>query len=47
MTLRRIPGAPSRHGLGAATLGGAIYLPGGASTQGFGAEDTNTVFRLE
>ena len=36
-----------RHGLGAATLDDAIYLPGGASTQGFGAEDTNTVFRLE
>jgi N-acetylneuraminic acid mutarotase len=35
-----------RHGLGAAALDGAIYLPGGASTQGFGAEDTNTVFRL-
>ena len=36
-----------RHGLGAAALGDAIYLPGGASTQGFGAEDVNTVFRLE
>jgi N-acetylneuraminic acid mutarotase len=33
-----------RHGLGAATDGERIYLPGGASQQGFGAEDTHTVF---
>jgi N-acetylneuraminic acid mutarotase len=36
-----------RHGLAAATLGERIYLPGGASQQGFGAEDTNTVFFLD
>lgn len=33
-----------RHGLGAAADAGRIYLPGGASQQGFGAEDTHTVF---
>jgi N-acetylneuraminic acid mutarotase len=36
-----------RHGLAAATLGERIYLPGGASQQGFGAEDDNTVFALQ
>jgi N-acetylneuraminic acid mutarotase len=35
-----------RHGLAAATFAERIYLPGGASQQGFGAEDTNTVFFL-
>ena len=33
-----------RHGLGAAADTDRIYLPGGASQQGFGAEDTHTVF---
>jgi N-acetylneuraminic acid mutarotase len=33
-----------RHGLGAAADADRIYLPGGASQQGFGAEDTHTVF---
>jgi N-acetylneuraminic acid mutarotase len=33
-----------RHGLGAAADAGRIYLPGGASQQGFGAEDTHTAF---
>jgi N-acetylneuraminic acid mutarotase len=33
-----------RHGLAAATSGDRIYLPGGASQQGFGAENTNTLF---
>lgn len=32
-----------RHGLGAAALGGRIYLPGGADAQGFGAADAHTV----
>jgi N-acetylneuraminic acid mutarotase len=32
-----------RHGLAAAELGGSIYLPGGATTQGFGAADAHTV----
>lgn len=36
-----------RHGLAAATSGERIYLPGGASQQGFGAEATNTVFYLD
>jgi N-acetylneuraminic acid mutarotase len=35
-----------RHGLAAATSGASIYLPGGASQQGFGAVDTNTAFFL-
>jgi N-acetylneuraminic acid mutarotase len=33
-----------RHGLGAGADEGRIYLPGGASQQGFGAEDTHTVY---
>ncbi len=32
-----------RHGLAAAVLDGRIYLPGGASTQGFGAVDAHSV----
>ena len=28
-----------RHGMGAATVGGALYVPGGADVQGFGAVD--------
>ncbi len=32
-----------RHGLAAAELGGSIYLPGGATTQGFGAAAAHTV----
>lgn len=37
-TLAPMP-AP-RHGMGAAGWGDALYVPGGASTQGFGAVDT-------
>ena len=33
-----------RHGTVAATIGGAIYLPGGAVRQGFGASAVNEVF---
>ncbi len=33
-----------RHGTGAAELGGAIYVPGGATVEGFGAAATNEVF---
>ena len=33
-----------RHGLGAGAAAARIYLPGGASQQGFGAENTHTVF---
>jgi hypothetical protein len=36
-----------RHGFGAATSGRRIYLPGGARTQGFGAEATNSVLIFE
>jgi N-acetylneuraminic acid mutarotase len=32
-----------RHGLGAAELDGRVYLPGGASAQGFGAVGEHTV----
>ena len=32
-----------RHGLAAAALDGSIYLPGGASSQGFGAVDAHSV----
>jgi hypothetical protein len=30
-----------RHGSGAAVVDGIIYVPGGATLQGFGAVDTN------
>ena len=40
-----LPSMPvPRHGTGAATVGGVIYIPGGASEQGFGAVDTNSAF---
>jgi N-acetylneuraminic acid mutarotase len=40
-----LPSMPvRRHGTGAATIGGVIYIPGGASEQGFGAVDTNSAF---
>lgn len=32
-----------RHGMGAAATGGRLYVPGGASTQGFGAVATHEV----
>jgi N-acetylneuraminic acid mutarotase len=35
-----------RHGYGAATLNGRIYLPGGATHQGAGATQDNSVFYL-
>jgi N-acetylneuraminic acid mutarotase len=35
-----------RHGLAAAALDGSIYLPGGASTEGFGAVDAYSVLSL-
>lgn len=35
-----------RHGTGAAAVGDAIYVPGGATTQAFGAVDTNEVLLL-
>ncbi len=34
-----------RHGMAAAAWGGALYVPGGASQQAFGAVDTHEVFR--
>ena len=36
-----------RHGYGAATLDGRIYLAGGATAQGFGASSENSVFYFE
>jgi N-acetylneuraminic acid mutarotase len=34
-----------RHGTGAAVLNDVLYLPGGATRQGFGAVDTNEAYR--
>ncbi len=36
-----------RHGFGAATVGDRIYLPGGATAQGFGAADDHSVAFFE
>lgn len=36
-----------RHGYAAAVVGDRIYLPGGATSQGFGATDFHTVFFFE
>lgn len=33
-----------RHGIGAAVLGAVLYVPGGATRQGFGAANTNDSF---
>jgi N-acetylneuraminic acid mutarotase len=33
-----------RHGIGAAVLGDAIYIPGGAGVQGFGVTSAHEVF---
>jgi N-acetylneuraminic acid mutarotase len=35
-----------RHGMGAAAVGGRIYIPGGANVQGFGAVATHEVFTV-
>jgi len=35
-----------RHGMGAASVGGALYVPGGANEAGFGAVATHEVLRL-
>ena len=43
-----LPSMPvPRHGTGAATIGEVIYIPGGASEQGFGAVDTNSAFAID
>lgn len=43
----QLPDMPSpRHGMGAVGYAGALYLPGGASVQGFGATDVHEAFRL-
>ncbi len=36
-----------RHGLGGATVGSSIYLPGGATAQGFGAAADSSVLTFE
>jgi hypothetical protein len=33
-----------RHGMGAAVIGGALYVPGGADQDSFGAVATHDVF---
>jgi N-acetylneuraminic acid mutarotase len=38
------PMRPARHGMGAASLGDRIYVPGGATIEGFGATATSEVF---
>ncbi len=38
------PMTTPRHGIGAAVVGGFIYVPGGATTQGFGVTDSHEVF---
>jgi N-acetylneuraminic acid mutarotase len=38
------PMTTPRHGMGAAAVGGALYVPGGATTQGFGATDVSEVY---
>jgi N-acetylneuraminic acid mutarotase len=35
-----------RHGMGAAAVGNSLYVPGGATIEGFGAVDTHEVFAL-
>ena len=35
-----------RHGIGAAVIGDRIYLPGGATVQGFGAVATHEVYTV-
>ena len=40
-----LPSMPERrHGTGAAVVDGVIYIPGGATEQGFGAVDTHSAF---
>lgn len=38
------PMVSPRHGVGAAVVGGSLYVPGGANKQSFGAVDTHDVF---
>jgi N-acetylneuraminic acid mutarotase len=40
------PMAVARHGIGAATVGGLIYVPGGATAAGFGATARNDALRV-
>jgi N-acetylneuraminic acid mutarotase len=41
------PMAVPRHGIGAATLGNRIYIPGGATVEGFGVIATNQALQLD
>jgi N-acetylneuraminic acid mutarotase len=41
---REPPMATPRHGIGAVTIGGRIYVPAGATVAGFGTVDTNEAF---
>ncbi len=42
--LRLTPMRTPRHGTAAATIGGVVFVPGGASRQGFGISPVNEVF---
>ena len=43
-----LPDMPSpRHGMGAAGIGNTLYVPGGASKQGFGATATSEQYRFD
>ena len=43
-----LPPMPTpRHGTGAAAVGGAIFVPGGATRAGFGAVDTHEAFAVD
>lgn len=47
-TWESLPDMPiPRHGYGAATVGDRIYLPGGATSEGFGASENHSVFFFE
>lgn len=41
------PLVPARHGMGAASVGGRIFVPGGADVQAFGAVDAHSVLEPE
>jgi len=41
------PMQTGRHGIYAAVIGNAVYLPGGATRQGFGVTATNEAYVIE
>jgi hypothetical protein len=42
--MRLGPMATPRHGINAAVLGSRVYLPGGATVEGFGVTGVNEAF---